>query len=185
LRAVVKRFTIDYTDTKELSTPNVSADSVLVYWAPKIDSLRVSLLDKPFEMYDSIMTNTGTLTLFKKKLTGSGDLFFETAELVSDSYNFYTNYFEGHKLDFDLRENSDSPFEFGIVNAYGKVELDKRKGYFLLSEDDASVEFIANKYEAFIDNIVWNIDEKTIDLKSTNAEISPCSMLDNLHFCAK
>ena len=183
-------FNVDHTNTKELSTPNVSIDSVYVHWSPEADSMAVSMLYKPFIMYDSILTNDGTLTFKDKILTGSGNVTFETAELECAKYNFYADYFDGDNLEFDLRENIDSEFKFGISNAYGKVDLKNRKGHFLLKEDNASVEFIANKYEAYINNIVWNIDDKTIDLKSTNIDqvpwfVSHDPSMDSLRFQAK
>jgi len=190
LQSVVSTFAINYIKTKELNTPSVATDSVFVHWEPKVDSMTIYPLDKPFIMYDSILTNEGFLAFNDKKLYGGGNISFETAEMISENYKFYADYFEGEKMNFDLRENMDSPFEFGIDNAYGKVDLSNRKGYFLLQEENASVEFIANKYEAYINNIVWNIDDKTIDLKSTNIDqipwfVSVDPTMDSLRFQAK
>ncbi|MEN8137853.1 MAG: hypothetical protein ABFR62_05425 [Bacteroidota bacterium] len=190
LMCVASGFNVDKIKTEKLSTPTVSADSVYVFWKPNSDSLTISLLDKPFVMYDGILTSTGKLNFSGSKLTGSGNVSFETADINSDYYNFYADYFEGYGLDFNLRENIDSPSEFGVINSYGKVDLANRKGHFLLEENNATVEFISNKYEAYIDNVVWNIDDKTVDLKSTNIEKIPWFVSldptqDSLRFQAK
>ncbi|MCK5781258.1 MAG: hypothetical protein KAH10_01600 [Flavobacteriales bacterium] len=190
LMSVTKKFNIDLVKSDSVSTPYVLADSVKVFWKPRQDSLSISLLGKPFVMYDSTLTGTGVLTFTDNKLTGSGNLDFETAELSGRNFRYYSDYFEGENIDFKLRETKDSPFEFGITNANGRVELDTRKGYFELQDGNASVEFIENKYKAFIDNVIWNIDDKTIDLKNKDENNTPWfvsqdSLQDSLRFQSK
>ena len=190
LQSIASIFTVSDVKEEEINTPSTSVDSVSIFWKPKADSMTISLLHKPFLMYDSTLTLDGKLIFAEKKLTGNGYVSFETAEINSNQYNFYSDYFEGDSLDFDLRENIDSPFEFGIQNAYGKVDMVNRKGEFLLQGEDASVHFIANQYVAYINSIKWNMDDKTIDLKSTNEEqipwfVSVDTLQDSLRFQAK
>jgi hypothetical protein len=148
-------------------------DNVSVFWKPDIDSMSISMLDKPFIFYDGNVNLNGNLDFIGNDLTGYGDILFETAEMKSKYYNFYSDSINSNLLDFKLKETLESPAEVEISKAAGVVDMIKREGRFLLNNKDATINFITSKYIAYIDSVVWKMDDKSIELSSTNEEKTP------------
>ncbi len=173
LKSIAHSFKVDYTVNDTLNTPLGLADNVSVFWKPEADSMTISMLEKPFIFYDGNVSLEGNLAFLGKELTGEGDILFETAEIKSGYYNFYGDSINSNMLDFKLRETLDSPSEVEINNSAGVVDMIKREGRFMLHDDSAYVSFITNKYIAYIDSVVWKMDDKTIELTSTDENKTP------------
>ena len=173
LKAIAERFDVDYTINDSLNTPLGFADNVSVYWEPNIDSMYIAKQNKSFKFYDGSVELDGDLAFIKNELTANGDILFETAEMSSGYYNFYGDSINSDLLDFKLKETLSSPSEVEISNTAGVVDMIKREGRFMLNEKNAFVEFITSKYIAYIDSVVWKMDDQRIELTSTDDKKTP------------
>ncbi|MCK5824860.1 MAG: hypothetical protein KAG96_05575 [Ichthyobacteriaceae bacterium] len=190
LISIADEFELTKVDNDKMSIPNVLSEDINVAWTINNDSMVATSVQKPFYMYDKAIEYKGELILKSNKLLGNGVVDFETAGIKSDEFNFTSDELESEKLDFGLRDNKKAKVEFDIKGAYGKIDLTTRQGHFLLKEKDASVTFIENNYMAYINDIKWDIDNKVINLKSTDKSkipwfISLDPSQDSLRFRAK
>ena len=172
LKSLALTFDVNYSVIDTLNTPSGSVENVSIFWEPKVDSMSISMLEDPFVFYDSTVVLDGHLAFLKNDLTASGNVLFETAELSSGYYNFYGDSINSNLLDFKLRETMDSSSEVEINNSAGIVDMTKREGRFMLHEENAYINFITSKYIAYIDRVVWNMDDKDIELASNEGDLS-------------
>ena len=173
LKSKAESFSVNHTVNDSLNTPLGLGNHVSVFWKPAIDSMTISMTKDPFIFYDGNVSLDGDLAFLNNDLTGHGNIRFETAELNSEYYNFYADSINSELLDFKLKENLESPAEVEINKTAGVVDMKKREGRFLLHEEDAFITFVKSKYIAYIDSVVWKMDDKTIELTSTDEEKTP------------
>jgi hypothetical protein len=173
LKMVAQTFDVDYKVIDTLNTPLGSGENVAVFWEPEIDSMSISMLEKPFVFYDSTVSLNGHLAFLKNDLIASGNVLFETAEISSGYYNFYADSINSRLLDFKLKETMDSPAEVEIINSAGVVDMTNRESRFMLLDKNAHISFITSKYNAYIDSVVWKMDNNRIELTSTNVAKMP------------
>jgi len=172
LKSLANTFNVDYRVRGNLNTPKGFVANSTVFWEPKLDSMSISMSEKPFVFYDSTVVLDGHLAFVKNDLVASGKVLFENAEISSNHYNLYGDSISSNLLDFKLRETLDAPSEVEINNSAGIVDMTKREGRFMLNEENAYINFTTSKYIAYIDRVLWKMDGNNIQLNSDEGDLS-------------
>ncbi len=162
-------------------TPHVVGTGVRVHWEPKNDVFyTTSTKASPFAMYDNVgMRGTGTLAHGPTGLEGRGLMEFFNAETRSRDYTFRNRSFNSPKLAFRVRANPAEDWGFSMDKAKGEVNFDRQKGEFQLLDSVDFFSFPANKYICFMDYAIWNIPQKSVDVRKTGANSS--SLMISVH----
>ncbi|MBE0642180.1 MAG: hypothetical protein IH599_09095, partial [Bacteroidales bacterium] len=111
-------------------------------------------------------------------LTGSGDLDFEDALMLSNEYSFLHHEFTADTADFSLKSFDLSELAFVVKDYRAHVDLQKRKGEFRSNGGVARVEFLLNDYITYMDECTWLMDEAKISLRNTTAMAQDYGSLD-------
>lgn len=159
----------DFTIAKQKSPteyPPVIGKDVRVHWEPKNDHLYSYKIDNAFDIYDGEVTHHGAVDLSPKGLDGFGNLDFADSYMRSDRFNFKYRDFHADSADFKLKGTSETADAFKTANVQMDIDLDERKGYFKSNTGGDFVDFPVNQYICYIDEFVWNIDAKDIDVVS-------------------
>jgi hypothetical protein len=159
----------DFTIAKQQSTteyPPVTGKDVRVHWEPKQDHFYAYKIENPFDMYEGEVMHHGALDLTPKGLDGSGNLDFADSYMRSDQFNFKYRDFHADTADFKLKGTSANSDAFKTANVRMDIDLDERKGKFKSNTGGDFVDFPVNQYICYIDEFVWNIDAKDIDVVS-------------------
>ena len=162
-------------------TPHVLGSNVYVHWEPKNDVFyTTSKKESPFDMYDDVgMRGTGTLAHGPGGLEGKGLMEFYNAETRSKDYNFRNRSFNSPKLAFRVRANPTADWGFSMDKATGDVNFDRQKGEFNLIDSVDFFSFPANRYICYMDYAIWNIPQKSVDVRKTGANAS--SLMISVH----
>lgn len=159
----------DFTITKQKSPtayPPVVGKDVRVHWMPKLDHFYSYKIDNAFDMYEGEVAHHGGLDLSPKGLDGFGNLDFADSYMRSNRFNFKYRDFHADTADFKLKGKSETSFAFKTSNVQMDINLDDRKGKFKSNTGGDFVDFPVNQYICYIDEFVWNIDAKDIDVVS-------------------
>ena len=159
----------DFTITKQKSPtayPPVVGKDVRVHWMPKLDHFYAYKIDNAFDMYEGEVTHHGGLDLSPKGLDGFGNLDFADSYMRSNRFNFDYRDFHADTADFKLKGKSETSYAFKTSNVQMDINLDDRKGKFKSNTGGDYVDFPVNQYICYIDEFVWNIDAKDIDVVS-------------------
>ena len=167
LKAKTTKFNIKKTIGEEMDVPNVSHDFVDINWDVKADTMTLKS-KTPFNLYNKLVKNTGKLKLTRNSLTGAGKSSLRNGTVTSKKFNYNSKSFFSNKLDFALRENSKSPNEFFIDNAYGKIDIENESGEFKLNDAKASIEIVPVKFKAYVRNVFWDMKSSSVIMKADN-----------------
>ena len=146
--------------------PPVTANAVRMHWEPKQDHLYSYKIDNPFDIYEGEIVHHGGLDLSPKGLDGFGNLDFADSYMRSNRFNFKYRDFHADTADFKLKGTSATADAFKTANVRMDIDLDARKGRFKSNTGGDFVDFPVNQYICYIDEFVWNIDAKDIDVVS-------------------
>ena len=162
-------------------TPHVVGNNVDLHWEPKNDVLyTTSKKASPFALYDDVgMRGTGTLAHSPGGLAGSGLMEFYNAETRSKDYYFRSRSFDSPNLAFRVRANPTADWGFSMDKAKGEVDFTRQKGEFQLIDSVDFFSFPANQYICYMDYAIWNIPEKSVDVRKTGANSS--SLMVSVH----
>ncbi|MCB9204213.1 MAG: hypothetical protein H6603_04465 [Flavobacteriales bacterium] len=159
----------DFTIAKQQSPtpyPPVVGKDVRVHWMPKLDHFYSYKIDNAFDMYEGEVAHHGGLDLSPKGLDGFGNLDFADSYMRSDRFNFKYRDFHADSADFKLKGTSATADAFKTANVRMDIDLNERKGRFKSNTGGDFVDFPVNQYICYIDEFVWNIDAKDIDVVS-------------------
>lgn len=159
----------EYTITKQKSPveyPPVKATDVRLHWDPKLDHQYTYKIDNAFDVYEGEIAHHGGLDLTPKGLNGFGNLDFADSYMASKKFEFAYRTFHADTADFKLKGTSATADAFKTKNVRMDIDLDKRKGEFKSNTGGDFVDFPVNQYICYIDEFVWNIDAKDIDVVS-------------------
>lgn len=159
----------DFNITKQktpIEYPPVVAKDVRVHWEPMNDHFYAYKIENAFDIYEGEVTHHGALDLSPKGLDGFGNLDFADSYMRSDRFNFKYRDFHADSADFKLKGTSETADAFKTKNVKMDIDLDERKGRFKSNTGGDFVDFPVNQYICYIDEFVWNIDAKDIDVVS-------------------
>ncbi len=171
--------------------PMVSSKNNLVQWLPYQDELYVRQVENPFTILDNETHLKGELLLSSSELTGEGILETRNSAFESSLFRFGPDSFESDTTDFILYNKQGEKAVFESTGILAKVETDRLRGEFRVNNDEPVI-FPVNRYKAFPEEILWDIDAMELQLLSKSAAenetdegtlfISVCDAQDSLYY---
>lgn len=166
--------------------PPVKGVDARVHWMPKEDHLYAYKTSTAFDMYGGEVAHHGMLDLSPKGLDGAGQMDFADADIRSKNFNFKHDDFHSDQAAFKLRGPGTDAFAFRTENVKMDIDLKGRQGRFRSNTGGDFVDFPVNRYICYIDEFKWNIDQKNIDIVSSEGEgsryVSTHPKQDSLEF---
>lgn len=166
--------------------PAVTGDGVMVTYVPKSDILKVRTLRTPLIFFDNQASLFGLTKLTPEKMTGSGLMYMEAAELGSRKFTYGHHVIDSDTADFNLADlnatgnNAEkNPLLLDSKNVNAHVDFNERKGEFKSNNGTQVTEFPKNKYICFVDQFNWLMDSDEMELeKGSAADIDISTDLD-------
>lgn len=165
MMAILDEFVLAET-SGDVYFPAVNATSIEQKWVHGDDRMELrSTKGIPFNLYDKLMIQTGTLTLRSTGLYGSGEVTYENAVFASSKFNFLRNSFDG--TNSALRIAGQAKGDVFRSRSYDFVfDFGSGQGQFKRSTNQASVDFPVNHYMAYMDSFRW--ESKVKEIRLTN-----------------
>jgi hypothetical protein len=186
--AVVDSF---HMDPSPVATEYPVLDVVLARMHWDIDYEKMDVYnrpDHPFRIFENQTSLNGGISLYPTALEGFGKALFENAQTRSGLYIFEHNRFYADTMEFKLKLHAEARWAFELDTAFGDIDFDRRKGEFRIYAAQNPIEMPLNAYEAFMDHVWWDMDEKYLDLERLNEDaglmLSVAPRQDSLQFLA-
>jgi hypothetical protein len=165
LNTVAREFTIA-EKVPATEFPRVESMNNPIHWMPYLDEMDVNRTDTTFRMFNNKGTLAGNLKLRPSGLSGSGRMYFEGAEMISEDYSYKANTIHSDTANFYLKSLHSSGFTVLTDNIRADIDLGTHQGSFTSNEDYTLVSFPENKYVSFLDHFEWNMNRKELSMGS-------------------
>ncbi len=165
VNGVAQNFVITKQKTP-VAYPPVTGVDVRVHWEPKLDHFYAYKIANALDMYEGEVAHHGGLDLSPTGLDGFGNLDFADSYMKSNRFNFKYRDFHADTADFKLKGASETSYAFKTSNVQMDIILDDREGKFKSNTGGDYVDFPVNQYICYIDEFMWKIDAKKIDVVS-------------------
>lgn len=153
-----------------VTMPDIKIGAYRLMWKPKVDSMYMSSITHPFQLYDSSATFEGTLALTHNGMFGKGILSTKDSETESAKFHFEDMHLSAHNATFRIK--SDTPEKPALKTVQAKLDYDLKKGLASFApetEGFASTEFPYAQYKTSIGKGVWNVAKRKIYLEATDS----------------
>jgi hypothetical protein len=153
-----------------VTMPDVKINAYRLLWKPKVDTMYMSSITNPFEIYDSIANLQGTLALTHKGMFGKGVLSTKDSETESGKFQFDDMHMSAHDAIFRIK--SDNPEKPALKSIKSKLDYDIAKGIATFGPEQegfASTEFPYAQYKTSIGKGTWDVAKKKIFLAATDS----------------
>jgi hypothetical protein len=167
MNTLAERFTNRKTELGGVEFPDVLGDAVRLHWEPYKDFMDVYRVSTDIAMYNDQVKMTGDLTLAPAGMTGRGTMQFVTSELESNRFKYKKDVFDADTSNFRLNSDETSTLAFATNNVQSHIDFTKRYGEFKSIAGGSIVNFPLNQYISFIDQFKWFMDEKELELSSS------------------
>ncbi|MCF6171726.1 MAG: hypothetical protein L3J66_12175 [Bacteroidales bacterium] len=159
-----------HEDAAAYDLPFVKGDSVKLTWLTDTNVMRLDLLGKPFDMYDSASLQ-GKLYLDNQKLRGEGTFFFDQSEITSNNIQFGRTKLTADSADFFLSRSDTNIHVFESKGYFASIDFEAQKGSFTHLYDNSFVKFPFNSYISTLEEVEWFMDESKLELRSGMEEV--------------
>jgi hypothetical protein len=147
------------------SFPSAKLKRYKINWRARKDSMKLTNLGDPFELYDSLARFEGTLTLSTKALMGEGDVSLQGSETKSDAFTFKETAFEARNSLFVLKSNN--PRKPILKSDDVKLSYDLNAQSVTIQPEVQGRESIELPFAQYITSIPeaqWDISNKVITM---------------------
>lgn len=147
------------------SFPSVKLKRYEVNWLAKKDSMNLSNLEEPFQIYDSAGQFDGMLTLSTTGLKGKGEMEIQGSTTKSDAYTLKETSFQARNSDFEIKSNN--PRKPILKSADVKVSYNLKAQNAKISPEvqgKASIELPFAQYKTSIPEADWDIANNVITM---------------------
>ena len=159
--------------------PQVTNTNTYMRYLPYQDELYINMKDTEFNMYGSTFF-AGNLLMRPTGLIGDGIMKLDKADVASESFVYNAKWFGSESADLQVFEDT-LGFSFKANNLRTHIDLQEREGIFHSAGDDSYVELLANKYMCYIDKLIWDMDNASLDLSNEHDSISTGSQFISIH----
>jgi hypothetical protein len=164
--------------TNELLTADITfpLQTLLEYemnWKPKRDSMNLSNINSPFNLYDNTAKLNGTITISERGMLGTGVLETRGSVSASSKFHFEETKFDGRNATFTVK--SETPSKPAIRSLDCKLEFDLIKEIATFGPEIAgiaSTEFPYLMYKTSIEKGLWDLKAEKVLLKTEGDDIS-------------
>jgi len=165
MNTLAPEFTIQAGNTG-VQYPQVNGRDIIVHWLPYQDQMNFANKSKPFQMFNKETTLSGSLAYSSKGLTGKGTMDMTTALLSSKDFTYRLNTIDADTAAFKLRSIHKEGFTVITNNIKSHIDFSTRTGTFKSNDSLALTSFPENKYNAQLDEFIWKIDQKILEMLS-------------------
>ena len=160
--------------TEGTEYPELQSERSRIHWEPKDEKMYIYKKDKNFNLYNPETQFDGSLLLTPQNLSGKGRVDLGTADIRSDSITFKANTFASDTSVFRLKTVKDGPYQVVTVDSVrSEIDFNTRKGKFIPGKDYALVQFPSNKFSAYIDGMIWDMDDEKIHIGTLDTVTRP------------
>ncbi|MEO0311342.1 MAG: hypothetical protein RIQ89_999, partial [Bacteroidota bacterium] len=152
---------------KDVEYPEANTRSAFIHWEPKNDVMYAYKKDTAFSMFESQVAHNGNLQLRPDGLTGNGISSFAASELESNLMRFKKDKIKADTADFRLSSDNSTALALSSKNLNSTIDFVKRMGEFKSNGSGSYVTFPINEYICFIDQFKWYMDQKEIELTTS------------------
>ena len=158
---------------KEVSSgvlyPSVVSESAFINYQPRKETLLASSFrEVPLTMFNGETDLTGTVSIDKKGMVGTGSLKFKEAIMKSGLFNFTHDNIKSDNTSFSLLNRyakfGEEPIAIQAEGLKADVTFKERKGTFNSTGNKAQ-RFPANLYYCKMDKFVWMMDGESIEFE--------------------
>lgn len=153
-----------------VTMPDIEIGPYRLMWKPKVDSMYMSSITNPFQLYDSTAAFQGTLALTHNGMFGRGILTTKDSETESEKFHFEDMHLSAHDATFRIK--SDNPEKPALKTVQSKLDYDLKKGLATFGPEQegfASTEFPYAQYKTSIGKGTWNVAERKIYLEASDS----------------
>lgn len=146
--------------------PHMLVENYKLRWVPRSDSMYISNLDKPIEIYDSRTSLDGTANITKSGIKGSGTLLTRGSKSSSKSFAFNQSDFSAREADFEVQSsNPDKP----VLSASNvRLNFDRTENLAEIKPEiagDDVLEFPFAQFRTSIPNAIWDLDSSIVKME--------------------
>lgn len=147
------------------SFPKLYVENYKLRWLPRKDSMYITNLKAPIQIYDNTATLDGTANITKGGIKGSGTLLTRGSQSVSSRYAFNQNNFSARQADFEVKSsNPEKP----VLKADGvKLNFDLTQNFAEITPEvagDDVLEFPFAQFKTSIPSAVWDLDSSIVKM---------------------
>ncbi|MCB9194948.1 MAG: hypothetical protein H6598_01875 [Flavobacteriales bacterium] len=148
--------------------PLVNGKDVYVSYIPGKKVLFAAAYNgNELKMYgDTISSLDGRIALRPEGMTGSGNIFIENGEVLSNTFKFKHHFFDADTAEFKLRTVNLEEMAFKTENVNAHVDFNDRKGQFKSNSGESFVQFPENQYICYMDQFNWLMDQDDLEMES-------------------
>ena len=162
--------------TGAVEFPDVTASRSRIHWTPKQE--RMYIMDREFSMYNPETKLDGALLLTPRGLGGNGlvDIMDGTAQINSEDFDFKSNKFSAEQSNLKMQPVKDGPYRVMTIDSLrSEIDFDQRRGRFVPngSKQYTLVDFPSTKYAAYVEEMVWEIDNGLLHINSLDTVGAP------------
>lgn len=156
------------------SFPDAYVDAFRLKWLPQKDSMYISNINNPFNLYDNTATLNGTLTVNKSGGFGQGTLLTRGAIAKSEQLSFNESSFGARHAIFDI--SSDNPEKPALSGEDIRLDFNLIENFADIGpeiEGVAAINFPYAQFKTSISNARWYLDDRTVVMnKPEDVDIS-------------
>ncbi|MBR9997697.1 MAG: hypothetical protein KFF73_01940, partial [Cyclobacteriaceae bacterium] len=145
------------------SFPDAYVNDFRLKWFPKKDSMYITNIEHPFNLYDSSATLDGTFVVNSAGGFGQGTLLTRGALASSEEFSFNESRFGAHHATFEISsDNQDKPalsgedirLDFNLIENFADIGPE--------IEGMAAINFPYAQFKTSISNARWYLDDRTV-----------------------
>ncbi len=133
------------------------------HWEPYEDSMFVSSLKTPTDLYKGKNEFTGTICYTPQDLTGNGRSHIEGADLYSQRFVFNNSDFTAEHSIAKIYAIDTTKLAIEAGDVKSKIDFMARRGDFVANNPDELIKFPYNLYATSLPVFTWYFDEKKMD----------------------
>lgn len=143
--------------------PPIQAKEFSMLWVPEQDTMRITAIATPFNLYDNFARMKGSTVFTTGGVSGNGVLSTEGSQTKSHEYTFLKENYRARNAKFEIQ--SDDPRKPSLFAEDVKVDfnVNKRQAQ-LISEEEGRVvlSFPYSQMRTSINSASWDLDEQMV-----------------------
>jgi len=146
-----------------ITFPDVKCEAYRLKWHVSQDSMMISNMSTPFQLYKATANMQGTLVNSEKGMFGIGVLFTRGSSSESLDFHFEEKKFGARKAGFYIKSNNPDKPALRATDVKLDFDLEANMATFKPeTEGFASTEFPYGQYKTSLDKGVWDLEKKKI-----------------------
>lgn len=146
-----------------ITFPDITCDAYRLKWHVSQDSMMISNMTSPFQLYKATANMQGTLVNSEKGMFGIGVLFTRGSSSESLDFHFESNKFGARNAGFSIKSNNPDKPALRATDVKLDFDLEANLATFKPeTEGFASTEFPYGQYKTSLDKGVWDLEKKKI-----------------------